>query len=101
MVTFAAGGRQRQAPGTSTWPTAPSTAIDDEARWLSEEEEPAPGPIPAPHLEHEPRAARTTVYDVEAEGGVRATQRSAPAEPEGLEVPSRVDVPAARGPGAA
>ena len=97
VVTFAAGGRQRQASWHFDLADRTVTAIDDEARWLSEEEEPAPGPIPAPHLSVGPSRS-TTVYDVEAEGGVRATQRPAPAEPEALEVPTRVDVPAARGP---
>ena len=97
VVTFAAGGRQRQASWHFDLADRTVTAIDDEARWLSEEEEPAPGPIPAPHLSVGPSRS-TTVYDVEAEGGVRATQRSAPAEPERLEVPPRVDIPAARGP---
>ena len=87
MVTFAAGGRQRQASWHFDLADRTVTAIDDEARWLSEEEEPAPGPIPAPHLSTSPSRS-TTVYDVEAEGGVRATQRSAPAEAEGLEVPT-------------
>ena len=83
VVTFAAGGRQRQASWHFDLADRTVTAIDDEARWLSEEEEPAPGPIPAPHLSVGPSRS-TTVYDVEAEGGVRATQRPAPAEPEAL-----------------
>ena len=54
MVTFAAGGRQRQASWHFDLADRTVTAIDDEARWLSEEEEPAPGPIPRPAPEHEP-----------------------------------------------
>ena len=100
VVTFAAGGRQRQASWHFDLADRTVTAIDDEARWLSEEEEPAPGPIPAPHLSVGPSRS-TTVYDVEAEGGVRATQRPAPAEPEAPEVPTRVDVPVGAGPRAA
>src|SRR3954469_984763 len=97
VVTFAAGGRQRQASWHFDLADRTVTAIDDEARWLSEEEEQAPGPIPAPHLGTGPSRS-TTVYDVEAEGGVRATPRSAPAEPEAPEVPARTDVPPSRGP---
>ena len=81
VLTFAAGGRQRQA----SWSFDPAdrtvTAVDDEARWLSEAEQPAEGPIPAPHLSPLPGRA-TKVYDVEAEGGLRTTNPAAdPEEP--------------------
>lgn len=76
VLTFAAGGRQRQA----SWSFDPAdrtvTAVDDEARWLSEAEQPAEGPIPAPHLSSLPARA-TKVYDVEAEGGLRTADRTA------------------------
>ena len=78
VVTFAAGGRQRQASWHFDLADRTVTAIDDEARWLSEEEEPVPGPIPAPHLSQGP-GRTTTVYDVEAEGGLRAAERPAAA----------------------
>ena len=78
VVTFAAGGRQRQASWQFDLADRTVTAIDDEARWLSEEEEPVPGPIPAPHLSQGP-SRTTTVYDVEAEGGLRAAERPAAA----------------------
>jgi len=77
-VTFPAGGRQRQASWQFDLADRTVVAVDDEARWLSEDEQPAPGPIPAPHLASVPVRA-TTVYDVEAEGGVRATHRPQPA----------------------
>ncbi|MEP7034234.1 MAG: septation protein SepH [Dermatophilaceae bacterium] len=70
VLTFAAGGRQRQA----SWSFDPAdrsvSAVDDEARWLSEAEQLAEGPIPAPHLPS-PSGRATKLYDVEAEGGLR------------------------------
>ena len=93
VVTFAAGGRQRQASWHFDLADRTVTAIDDEARWLSEEEEPVPGPIPAPHLSQGP-GRTTTVYDVEAEGGLRAAARPAAAatvEPTDAERPARVE----------
>jgi len=70
-LAFAAGGRERDA----LWRFDPLArivaALDDESRWLSEDDDtPAPGPLPAPHLATPSRPA--TVYDVEAEGGVGA-----------------------------
>jgi hypothetical protein len=70
-LAFAAGGREREA----LWRFDPLarvvTALDDESRWLSEDDDtPAPGPLPAPHLATPSRPA--SVYDVEAEGGVGA-----------------------------
>jgi len=93
VVTFAAGGRQRQASWHFDLADRTVTAIDDEARWLSEEEEPVPGPIPAPHLSQGP-GRTTTVYDVEAEGGLRAAARPAAAatvEPTDAERPVRAE----------
>jgi hypothetical protein len=74
VVTFPAGGRERQASWHFELPDRTITALDDEARWLSEDEEGGtPGPVPAPHV---PASGRSTrVYDVEAEGGLRATER--------------------------
>ncbi|MGZ4629285.1 septation protein SepH [Oryzihumus sp.] len=75
VLTFPAGGRQRQASWTYHSTDRTVTAVDDEARWLSEDEQPGvPGPIPAPHLASVP-VRSTTVYDVEAEGGVHAAGR--------------------------
>ncbi|HET9633417.1 MAG TPA: septation protein SepH [Terrabacter sp.] len=72
VLLFNAGGRRREA----LWQFDPLartvSAVDDEARWLSEDEDQqAPGPIPAPHLSASTRPSR--VYDVEAEGGVAAS----------------------------
>ncbi|MDQ2796184.1 MAG: septation protein SepH [Actinomycetota bacterium] len=62
-LAFAAGGRQRRATWTYDPVLRTVDAADDEARWLSADE-PANGPLGG-------AAARvTTVYDVEAEGGV-------------------------------
>ncbi len=80
LVLFVAGGRQRQA----VWGFDPLartvSATDDEARWLSEDDDvQAPGPIPAPHLQAPTRPSQ--VYDVEAEGGVAARPQRRRAEP--------------------
>ncbi len=70
VLTFAAGGRQRQASWSYDLADRTVSAVDDEARWLSEAEQPAKGPLPAPHLPSPPERA-TKVYDLEAEGGLR------------------------------
>jgi hypothetical protein len=70
VLTFAAGGRQRQASWTYDLADRTVSAVDDEARWLSEEVEEPRGPIPAPR-QHPVSGRRTTVYDVEADGGLR------------------------------
>lgn len=76
VLTFAAGGRQRQASWSFDLADRTVAAVDDEARWLSEAEELAKGPLPAPHLST-PLERATAVYDVEAEGGLRT---AAPAD---------------------
>ena len=75
VLTFAAGGRQRQASWSFDLADRALSAVDDEARWLSEEVQPPKGPIPAPHLAS-PAARATKVYDVEAEGGLRPAGRA-------------------------
>ncbi len=76
VVDFVAGQRDRQA----SWHFDPSdrtiVALDDEARWLSEDEQTAAGgPVPSTLLS---ASSRTThVYDVEAEGGLRPSSRRA------------------------
>ena len=79
VLVFQAGGQEREA----TWQFDPLartvTPSDDEARWLSEDEDQqAPGPIPAPHLTASSRPTR--VYDVEAEGGIGVPTRHSEAE---------------------
>ena len=77
ILTFPAGGRERQARWAFDVQARTVTAADDEARWLSEEEAATPAsPLPAPHLVSTPARA-TTVYDVEAEGGVSSPRRQA------------------------
>jgi Protein of unknown function (DUF3071) len=72
VLTFAAGGRQRQASWSFDLADRTVSAVDDEARWLSEEEVQEPnGPIPAARL-RPPAGRDTSVYDLEAEGGLRA-----------------------------
>ena len=74
VLTFAAGGRQRQASWSFDLADRTVSAVDDEARWLSEEVQEAKGPIPAP--KPRPVSGRdTTVYDVEAEGGLQPSAR--------------------------
>ncbi|MBC9823601.1 septation protein SepH [Terrabacter sp. MAHUQ-38] len=74
LLHFNAGGRQREAAWHFDPLARTVSAVDDEARWLSEDEDQqAPGPIPAPHLNASTRPSR--VYDVEAEGGVGAPSR--------------------------
>ncbi|MEZ0163760.1 septation protein SepH [Kineococcus sp. LSe6-4] len=77
---FVAGGRGRVA----RWGFDPAARVlsahDDEARWLSEEEPAEPGPLPGRRLVSVAgegvRSASERVYDVEADGGVRANQQS-------------------------
>lgn len=72
VCIFPAGGRERRA----TWRFDPRdrtlSAVDDEARWLGEDEQ-VQGPIPSPAVPAAGRNAR--VYDVEAEGGILAQGR--------------------------
>src|ERR1019366_6330379 len=76
VLTFAAGGRQRQASWSFDLADRTVSAVDDEARWLSEEEgQEAKGPIPAPRLRNPASGRDTTVYDLEAEGGLRPAAR--------------------------
>jgi hypothetical protein len=71
VLTFAAGGRQRQASWSFDVANRTVAAMDDEARWLSEEVREAKGPIPA--TRERPVSGRdTAVYDLEAEGGLRS-----------------------------
>jgi hypothetical protein len=71
VLTFSAGGRQRQAAWEFDPLARTVVARDDEARWLSEDEAAElPGPIPAPHLAASHRSSR--LYDVDAEGGIGA-----------------------------
>lgn len=79
VMRFVAGGRERRALWTFEQSTQTVTPLDDEARWLTEEEAPVssgpiPGPAPATRVQ-------TTVYDVEAEGGVSAQTRRPPDGP--------------------
>lgn len=79
LLTFPAGGRERQARWAFDVAARTVSALDDEARWLSEDESAgADSPLPAPHLVSTPVRA-TTVYDVEAEGGLTGQGRTRPA----------------------
>ncbi|WP_432548219.1 septation protein SepH [Kineococcus sp. SYSU DK004] len=82
QVEFVAGGRSRVGRWTFDPASRVLSATDDEARWLSEEEPPEPGPLPARRLASVGEALRPgeRVYDVEADGGVRASGRARSAE---------------------
>lgn len=74
LVTFAAGGRQRQASWHFDAVDRVVVAVDDEARWLSEDQPRSDGAVlpPRGRPELSDQAGRaTSVYDVEAEGGVQ------------------------------
>lgn len=64
-VTFSAGGRERRARWTFDIPSRTVRPLDDEARWLSEDD-PASSVLTG-GLDVRPPS---TVYDVEAEGGI-------------------------------
>ncbi|MBK8469565.1 MAG: DUF3071 domain-containing protein [Actinomycetales bacterium] len=66
VVSFVAGGRQRQAAWDFDVASRSLNAKDDEAKWLSEEE-PAAADAPVPE--------EAPVYDVEAEGGIQSMPR--------------------------
>lgn len=72
VCLFPAGGRERRA----TWHFDPRDkalgTVDDEARWISEDEQ-AAGGVPAPAVAAPGRGAK--VYDVEAEGGLQASTK--------------------------
>ena len=77
ILTFPAGGRERQARWSFDVQARTVAAADDEARWLSEEDvSGTSSPLPAPHLVSAPVRA-TTVYDVEAEGACGSARRAA------------------------
>ncbi len=68
VLNFVAGGRERQASWTFDPASRTVDATDDEARWLSEEEDPSSkGPLARAGVAS-PRTS--AVYDVEAEGGL-------------------------------
>jgi DUF3071 family protein len=80
VVLFNAGGRQREAAWDFDPLARTVVARDDEARWLSEDEDlESPGPLPAPHLPALTGPAQ--VYDVEAEGGIASRRQGRPTEP--------------------
>ncbi len=78
LVTFPAGGRERQARWSFDVRARTVVAVDDEARWLSEED--SGSTLPAPHLVTAPPRPNT-VYDVEAEGGLSSTGHARHGEP--------------------
>lgn len=75
-LTFPAGGRERIATWYFDLDGRSVVAANDEARWLSEEDTPS-GPIPAP-ISPSTGEDDIAVFDVEADGAVRARQRPLP-----------------------
>lgn len=74
QLTFHAGAKDRRAQWAFDVARSTVEALDDEARWLSALEGTTDdGPLPGRRL----AAVREHVYDVEADGGVRATRRTA------------------------
>ncbi|MEO8850598.1 MAG: septation protein SepH [Allobranchiibius sp.] len=69
VCRFSAGGRGREASWQFRTATRTLTAIDDEARWLGEDERTSGGPIPTSSTPARP-VKPVKVFDVEAEGGV-------------------------------
>ncbi|WP_235946162.1 septation protein SepH [Metallococcus carri] len=63
LCRFHAGGRDRSASWRFDAVSGALQPLDDESRWLSEDDQSA-GPLPSA------KAAPSTVYDVEAEGGL-------------------------------
>jgi hypothetical protein len=84
-LDFIAGTTSRQARWTFNPAVRHITPLDDEARWLTDEEEPqsatsspgAPGPRRLTPVRE--GAGREHVFDVEASGAVRAVQEDPPA----------------------
>ncbi len=85
---FTAGGRARTASWHFNRSTMTVVAVDDEARWLSEEEHAGQTPT----ARHVVTSGRAHVYDIEAEGGLEPpVNRHTEAEPAARTAP----VPAA------
>lgn len=70
-VSFAAGGRERQARWHLDIAGRSVAPADDEARWLSEQVPPGEGPLGSTRLAAVPTGS---VYDIEADGGVSANE---------------------------
>lgn len=81
VAGFVAGGREREARWHLDLAAMSVVAADDEARWLSEDDAPAQGPLASGRLqavrdgEGRIGSGATTVYDIEADGGVGAEPR--------------------------
>ena len=85
-LTFPAGGRTRTAGWTFDPQLRHVSPLDDEARWLTEDDAPEPGvlppgarrlaPVPDP-LRPARGATREAVFDVESDGAVRAADPEA------------------------
>lgn len=73
-LTFSAGGRTRQAHWVADVQNRSLSAIDDEARWISDEDAPVEPTRGRARLQ----AVRSAVYDLEADGSLEGHGPSAP-----------------------
>jgi hypothetical protein len=93
-LRFVAGGREREARWLYDSAARTVTAQDDEALWLSEDEQAPAAPQAAPHLAAVPTVTAAPagasdpaeLYDVEAQGGVNQPESVT------LDAPSAVDL---------
>jgi hypothetical protein len=82
VVTFPAGGRERTARWHLDLTARSVTPGDDEARWLSEDQPEGEGPLAGARLTAVPLASASSspgaasVYDVEVDGGIGASESS-------------------------
>jgi len=73
-LTFSAGGRTRQAHWVADLDNRSVSPVDDEARWISDEDAP---PEPA-RGRGRLQAVKSSVYDLEADGSLEGTPTSSP-----------------------
>lgn len=83
-LTFSAGGRTRQAHWTADVETRTVSPVDDEARWISDEDAP---PEPT-RTRGRLQAVKSSVYDQEADGDPRRARTWPPRRPVAEEHPS-------------
>jgi hypothetical protein len=90
-LTFSAGGRTRQAHGSADVETRTVSPMDDEARWISDEDAPPEPSRGRGRLQ----AVKTSVYDQEADGSGEGDGRRArtwpPRRPVAEEHPSALE----------
>ena len=83
-LTFSAGGRTRQAHWAADVETRSVSPVDDEARWISDEDAPPEPSRGRGRLQ----AVKSSVYDQEADGDTRRARTWPPRRPVAEEHPS-------------